>query len=414
MIVHIEECLQSRRGAHSHSQQQSPAACPSPPVFAASASSLTPAASACSTSETAATTAVATTAAHLPVPAGGLEERAAARNKDNQAKKATPARNAQGTSESKSTYVAMKQVVGKPLAADYWLEEGSLDSKTVEDILREFEASAVRPQSALMDKPSPPTSTLDHDTDASSSSTQAASAVTPQTKPSEVNESSKQLHNMSVEANYVPFDEKSLDSRETLIRLRNMSIYERRRYLREQEASRYYANNLLNHSLQLKIKLHMPPRYKFSDKEWKLLYSTQFHNRGVCTFQYRAKQHSPTLLLVEDSHKQVFGAFVTGDWTLRGGSYCGTGESFVFSVSPEFVVYPWTRSNDYFNISRQDWIAVGGGSNFAIWLDEHLSKGSSGSCDTFGNTTVLSSSEYFDVNVVELWAVDPTSVKQMK
>ena len=41
-------------------------------------------------------------------------------------------------------------------------------------------------------------------------------------------------------------------------------------------------------------------------------------------------------------------------------------------------------------------------SNFAIWLDEHLSKGSSGSCDTFGNTTVLSSSEYFDVSVFAL------------
>ncbi len=65
--------------------------------------------------------------------------------------------------------------------------------------------------------------------------------------------------------------------------------------------------------------------------------------------------------------------------------------------------YKWTEANHYFAIGKNDFIAVGGGNNFALWLDSELVHGSSKPCETFG-CPVLASNPEFIVQAMEVWA----------
>ena len=75
--------------------------------------------------------------------------------------------------------------------------------------------------------------------------------------------------------------------------------------------------------------------------------------------------------------------------------YYGTGESFVYSFHPTFKAHRWTGANDYFCISSESWLAMGGGGGgFAFQIDDELDAGESNPSDTFGSPR-LSSNEFF-------------------
>ena len=98
---------------------------------------------------------------------------------------------------------------------------------------------------------------------------------------------------------------------------------------------------------------------------------------------------------------QVFGVFIAESWH-KSGVHFGTGETFVVSVTPTFAVHKWSEANNYYAIGKADFIAVGGGSNFALWLDESFLHGSSKPCETF-NSPALASAPEFAVASVEVW-----------
>lgn len=75
--------------------------------------------------------------------------------------------------------------------------------------------------------------------------------------------------------------------------------------------------------------------------------------------------------------------------------YYGTGESFVYSFHPTFKTHRWTGANDYFCISSESWLAMGGGGGgFAFQIDDELDAGESNPSETFGSPR-LSSNEFF-------------------
>jgi TLD len=95
-----------------------------------------------------------------------------------------------------------------------------------------------------------------------------------------------------------------------------------------------------------------------------------------------------------------------------GSRYYGTGESFVFAAdnSSEIDVYRWARSNHYFQLSSQDFLAVGGGGHFALWIDREITRGSTAQCSTFDNPPLVSGSDLvdglsvdFEIVVLEVW-----------
>jgi len=89
-------------------------------------------------------------------------------------------------------------------------------------------------------------------------------------------------------------------------------------------------------------------------------------------------------------------------------SYYGSGESFVFSFTPSMAKFSWDEgSNDFFFVSTQSHIGMGGGGGGFAWelMEEELESGTSGECDTF-RSPLLASSEFFSCLNVEVWTFE--------
>ncbi|XP_030301811.1 oxidation resistance protein 1 isoform X2 [Calypte anna] len=153
-----------------------------------------------------------------------------------------------------------------------------------------------------------------------------------------------------------------------------------------------------------KLTKSLPPRT--IGYPWTLVYSTAKHGMSLKTL-YRAMLglDTPVLLVIKDSDGQVFGALASEPFKVSDGFY-GTGETFMFTFSPDFEVFKWTGDNMFFIKGDMDSLAFGGGGGeFALWLDGDLYHGRSHSCKTFGNHT-LSKREDFTIQDIEIWAFE--------
>ncbi len=109
------------------------------------------------------------------------------------------------------------------------------------------------------------------------------------------------------------------------------------------------------------------------------------------------------VLIVEDSMGSVFGAFMAHALQ-KSAAYYGSGENFVFRLSPDVEIYRWSKENHLFVLSDRTHLAIGGGDGFALQLDEDLDTGVSTSSATYRNP-ILSSGEFFRVLNVEVFAL---------
>jgi hypothetical protein len=63
---------------------------------------------------------------------------------------------------------------------------------------------------------------------------------------------------------------------------------------------------------------------------------------------------------------QVFGAFVTHPW-YRSEKFYGSGETFLFSISPTEAAYKWQTGNQYyFQRASDSSMTIGGGNGYAL------------------------------------------------
>ncbi|OBS66174.1 hypothetical protein A6R68_05288, partial [Neotoma lepida] len=126
---------------------------------------------------------------------------------------------------------------------------------------------------------------------------------------------------------------------------------------------------------------------------WRLAYSTLEHGTSLKTlYRKSASLDSPVLL--------IFGAYATHPFKFSD-HYYGTGETFLYTFSPNFKVFKWSGENSYFingDISSLE--LGGGGGRFGLWLDADLYHGRSNSCSTFNND-ILSKKEDFIVQDLE-------------
>ncbi|KAL7143984.1 hypothetical protein ABFS83_08G228000 [Erythranthe nasuta] len=140
-------------------------------------------------------------------------------------------------------------------------------------------------------------------------------------------------------------------------------------------------------------------------RKWVLLYSTWRHGISLSTL-YRRSLIWPglSLLVVGDRNGAVFGGLVEAP--LRPTNkrrYQGTNDSFVFTdTSTQPQLFRPTGVNRYYTLCSTEYLAMGGGSHFALYLDGDLLSGSSSSSETYDNPC-LAHSEDFEVKEVELW-----------
>ncbi|KAK3020978.1 hypothetical protein RJ639_046965 [Escallonia herrerae] len=146
-------------------------------------------------------------------------------------------------------------------------------------------------------------------------------------------------------------------------------------------------------------------------RKWVLLYSTWRHGISLSTL-YRRSVIYPglSLLVVGDRKGAVFGGLVEAPLRpTNKRKYQGTNNTFVFSNAAGLpVVFRPTGVNRYFTLCSTDYLALGGGDHFALYLDGDLLNGSSSSSQTYGNSC-LAHSEDFEVKEIELWGFVYTS-----
>ncbi|XP_024053115.1 nuclear receptor coactivator 7 isoform X1 [Terrapene carolina triunguis] len=139
---------------------------------------------------------------------------------------------------------------------------------------------------------------------------------------------------------------------------------------------------------------------------WRLAYSTLEHGTSLKTlYRKSASLDSPVLLVIKDMDNQIFGAYATHPFKFSD-HYYGTGETFLYTFSPNFKVFKWSGENTYFingDISSLE--LGGGGGRFGLWLDADLYHGRSNSCSTFNND-ILSKKEDFIIQDVEVWTFE--------
>lgn len=140
-------------------------------------------------------------------------------------------------------------------------------------------------------------------------------------------------------------------------------------------------------------------------RKWVLLYSTWRHGISLSTL-YRKSMICPglSLLVVGDRGGAVFGGLVEAPLKpSKSRRYQGSNSTFLFTDVPgQPIIYRPTGANRYYTLCSPDFLALGGGRHFALYLDSDLLNGSSAASDTYGNPC-LALSEDFVVKEVELW-----------
>eukprot|EP00095_Tigriopus_kingsejongensis_P000312 maker-scaffold292_size219010-snap-gene-0.23 protein:Tk00312 transcript:maker-scaffold292_size219010-snap-gene-0.23-mRNA-1 annotation:"oxidation resistance protein 1-like isoform x4" len=151
----------------------------------------------------------------------------------------------------------------------------------------------------------------------------------------------------------------------------------------------------------------LPPRA--DGHNWELYFSTTHDGFNLKSLLRKLNKHptlenydGPVILLIEDMNCNVFGAYLTQPPRFME-HFGGTGESFVFTVRPQFDVFHWTGENEYFLRCDQNNIFIGSGNGrFAIWLDGDLNQGRTEASPTFDNQPLTS--EDFTLKTLECWA----------
>ncbi|XP_072487556.1 TLD domain-containing protein 2 isoform X3 [Notamacropus eugenii] len=109
---------------------------------------------------------------------------------------------------------------------------------------------------------------------------------------------------------------------------------------------------------------HFPLR--FTGHSWTLVYCTERDGFSLKSLYRRMEgQSSPVLLVLRDRDGQIFGAF--SSTAIRVSScFYGTGETFLFSFSPQLKVFKWTGSNTFFVKGDLDLLVMGSGRFFQL------------------------------------------------
>ncbi|KAH9614019.1 hypothetical protein KSS87_018546 [Heliosperma pusillum] len=160
---------------------------------------------------------------------------------------------------------------------------------------------------------------------------------------------------------------------------------------------------LLREDVRMKLYASLPSLVK--GRKWVLLYSTWRHGISLSTLYRKSNLcPGPSLLVVGDVEGAIFGGLVEAPLKPNiKKRYQGSVSSFLFTdASGQPIIYLPTGSNRYYTLCSPEFLALGGGCHFALYLDDNLAIGSSAASETYGNPC-LAHSEDFKVKDVELW-----------
>ncbi|KZT51900.1 TLD-domain-containing protein, partial [Calocera cornea HHB12733] len=169
----------------------------------------------------------------------------------------------------------------------------------------------------------------------------------------------------------------------------------------------------------------LPPLCRLP-RSWSLLYSLDQHGISIHTFyreiakSFEAPNPSTggCVLAVRDARGGVFGVWIGEKIRMGGGSYYGSGESFLWKLDkgakegdePTIKVFKWTGKNEYVALCEDDYISFGGGDGrTGLYLDSAFDRGYSERCPCFDNEPLCFSADglkgRFSCVALEVWRV---------
>lgn len=168
---------------------------------------------------------------------------------------------------------------------------------------------------------------------------------------------------------------------------------------------------ILNRQIAEELEPMLPIEHQ--SKDWWLVYSMHKDGASLHTMLQRCKTMTPTLFLIRDTANCVFGGFSRTPWSMQRDRYYGTAGSMVFTFKNGMIqAYNGTNNNNYYCLTSEDSFAMGGGGNFAIYLDGDFLRGTSGQCATF-ESPCLASAEDFDCDAFEMYALLPGDARMV-
>lgn len=159
---------------------------------------------------------------------------------------------------------------------------------------------------------------------------------------------------------------------------------------------------------------------------WGLVYSMARHGVSRSRFFDVLAGLPCAVIVFKDMRGAVFGGFASQPFNpavSRG--YYGSGECYVFKIhqpaaagadgTPPAVsvgvggspsgtvqVFRWRGNDEYFMITGDSYIAMGGGGAYAWQVDDVFRYGTSGPCSTY-ESPILASAKSFELNEMEVW-----------
>jgi len=174
---------------------------------------------------------------------------------------------------------------------------------------------------------------------------------------------------------------------------------------------------LLNEGLITQLAQNAIPS-TLTSRRWVRLYSLGRDGDSFGTFLTLAGGARQTVLAVRTDEDCVFGAYVDDPWASTqekdvGYRPNGSARSCLWRVNGEkqdVEVYEWTGANRYIQLldKQNGAIAMGGGGNFGLRLEDDFQRGSTGRCATFGNDPLCDGEGCgFKIADVECWGFKP-------
>jgi hypothetical protein len=158
---------------------------------------------------------------------------------------------------------------------------------------------------------------------------------------------------------------------------------------------------------------------------WERCFAIGRDGDSFCTFVERSSAYQRTFVVIQTVEGFVLGGYAAVPWKKNdqaSNSYYGTGQSFLFSSHPAGVaastnparplhLYRWTGTNDFCQISDPETsrLGMGGGTDFGFLIQDDFCRGRSGPCHTFGNPSLVPSSDCFEIQAMEVYGLRPFS-----
>jgi len=179
--------------------------------------------------------------------------------------------------------------------------------------------------------------------------------------------------------------------------------------------------------------------FVLSEDNFWIKYSLVRDGSSLIALLQNCRASKYTVVAIETVEGEVFGSFTSMPWRKQHGFF-GTGQSFLWRMKeprmnasitcPEeqaelesnVEVFKWTGADDVIQVCSGGHIAAGGGGDltdadsggFGFMIEDDLLRGSSGSCETFGNPCLCPRSieggghaGVFEIANLEVWTTTP-------